>query len=165
VAAFGARARRGDEGPVSAEAPRAGLVPPPELSSAELVEALTIAMAAAPGVYSRNRHFFLHERAETKVAKRRAALLRGILRHLPKACDLQVSAEPARPVVLTYRLVDLSFERRCEISPVELACLRYLARRAGRPVPGASDEGAEADTRAVEGVLARLGPRVPEATS
>ncbi len=145
-------------------ASRSALVPRGELSSKDLVEALTVAMATAPGVYSRNRHFSLHETADAKLAKRRAALLRGILRHLAKACDLHVSATPTEGrVLLRYRLSDLSFERTCELSQTELACVRYLARRAGKTVPGAIEEdGATRDARVVEDAIARLGPRIAE---
>lgn len=144
-------------------ASRSALVPRGELSSKDLVEALTVAMATAPGVYSRNRHFSLHETADAKLAKRRAALLRGILRHLAKACDLHVSAATEGRIVLRYRLIDLSFERKCELSATELACVRYLARRAGKTVPGAIEEdGATRDARVVEDAIARLGPRIAE---
>ncbi len=126
-----------------------------------LVAALTVAMAVAPGVYSRNKHFSLHQRSEAKAAKRRAALLRGIVRHLPRACDLQVTAENDR-LRLAYRVPSLSFERSTELSRIEAACLRYLARRADLVPPEeagmASDE--RADRLVVESVLARLGPRM-----
>ena len=127
-----------------------------------LVAALTVAMAVAPGVYSRNKHFSLHQRAEAKAAKRRAALLRGIVRHLPRACDLHVTNAENDRLRLSYRVPTLSFDRSTELSKVEAACLRYLARRADLVPP--EETGVPSDERAdrlvVESVLARLGPRM-----
>ncbi len=134
----------------------------PRLSGDELVVALTVAMAVAPGVYPRNKHFSLHLLPETKAAKRRAALLRGIVRHLGRACNTHVSRLASGRVRLSYRVPALSFERSTELSPEEAACLRYLARRSGFVPPeeaGCPSDEVE-DRLAVEWVLVKLGPRV-----
>ena len=50
------------------------------------LEALTLAMALAPGVYARNRHFALFKQhPEVARARARAAVLRGLVRQLSGA--------------------------------------------------------------------------------
>lgn len=129
-------------------------------ASRDMISALTLAMAIAPGVYSRNKHFSLHQKTEAKTARRRAALVRGIVRHLGKACDLQVSETSDDRVRLSYRVPSLAFERTTELSRVELACVRYLARKSDLETPeeiGAASN-ADDDQLVVETMLARLGP-------
>lgn len=133
----------------------AGAEPRVPLHGALLTAALTVAMAVAPGVYARNQHFALHQRDEVKRAKKRAAFLRGALRHLPRAREVDLRVEANGVVHLHYRVPELRFERNAELSPLEGACLRYLARRAGVQAFG-SDDG-DADRAAVERALAHLG--------
>ena len=122
---------------------------------AQLTAALTVAMAVAPGVYARNQHFALHQRDEVKRAKKRAAFLRGALRHLPRAREVDLRLEANGAVHLHYRVPELRFERNAELSPLEGACLRYLARRAGVEAFGPDEN--DADRAAVERALAHLG--------
>jgi hypothetical protein len=139
---------------VSPTVPEAGLV----------AETLTIAMAVAPGVYSRNRHFSLHQRPEARAARRRAALVRGIVRHLGVATDVRVGqaseGDRAGSMEVSYRVAALAFERTARLSAAELACVRYLARKTGIALPPALAEGAspETDSALVEATLARLAP-------
>lgn len=134
--------------------PEAGLV----------AETLTIAMAVAPGVYSRNRHFSLHQRPEARAARRRAALVRGIVRHLAVATEVRLGVgshdEGAGAVEVSYRVASLAFERTARLSSAELACVRYLARKTGVELPAALAEGTtpETDSALVEATLARLSP-------
>jgi hypothetical protein len=120
----------------------------------QLTAALTVAMAIAPGVYARNQHFALHQRDEVKRAKKRAAFLRGALRHLPRAREVGLRLDGG-VVRLHYRVPELRFERSAELTELEGACLRYLARRAGVEAFGADEN--DADRAAVEGALAHLG--------
>lgn len=137
----------------------------PTMPEAALVaETLTVAMAVAPGVYSRNRHFSLHQRPEARAARRRAALVRGIVRHLAVAVDVRVerASDDDREGALevSYRVAALAFERTARLSSAELACVRYLARKVGVALPAALTEGAtpETDAALVEATLARLSP-------
>ncbi len=125
------------------------------LHGAQLTSALTVAMAVAPGVYARNQHFALHQRDEVKRAKKRAAFLRGALRHLPRAREVDLRVDANGIVHLHYRVPELRFERNAELSELEGACLRYLARRAGVEAFGADEN--DADRAAVERALADLG--------
>lgn len=137
----------------------------PTMPEAALVaETLTVAMAVAPGVYSRNRHFSLHQRPEARAARRRAALVRGIVRHLAVAVDVRVerASDDDREGALevSYRVAALAFERTARLSSAELACVRYLARKIGVALPAALTEGStpETDSALVEATLARLSP-------
>lgn len=137
----------------------------PTMPEAALVaETLTVAMAVAPGVYSRNRHFSLHQRPEARAARRRAALVRGIVRHLAVAVAVRVerASDDDREGALevSYRVDALAFERTARLSSAELACVRYLARKIGVALPPALTLGTtpETDIALVEATLARLSP-------
>jgi hypothetical protein len=138
---------------------RAGLSPADEAR----VESLTVAMALAPGVYARNRMFALFANPGVQRAKSRAATLRGIVKHLARACALTLERnEPedsaARDAtgqvdfVLRYEIPIMRLTRVVELSRVELAALRFLAMRAGAPTLGADDD----DRALVAAALARL---------
>jgi len=119
------------------------------------VEALTVAMALAPGVYARNRMFDLFTNAGVQRAKSRAATLRGLVKHLVRASSLtltEATEKGAADYVLRYEIPALALTRTAELSRVELATLRALASRSGvAALP------LEADDRArIESALSRL---------
>lgn len=108
--------------------------------AARTFEALSVAMAMAPGVYARNRMFAFFERHDGKRARARATALRGIVRHLARAAAVTIelaggegaSAVPGRArFVLRYTLPSMHLSRAAELSRVELAVVRVLAGRAG----------------------------------
>lgn len=113
------------------------------------IEALTVAMALAPGVYARNRMFSFYASSAVQRAKARAATLRGIVKHLGRASDVTLEREGAVreagdfDFVLRYQIPAVHLSRVVELSRVELATLRVLASRAA--VPGLPP--AEADDR------------------
>lgn len=115
------------------------------------VESLTVAMALAPGVYSRNRMFALFAQAGVPRAKFRAATLRGLVKQLKNAQGITVESEGAEHV-LRFQLPALRMSRVAQLTSLELATLRILAARAGLPcLPP------EAEDRAlVDATLARL---------
>lgn len=119
------------------------------------VEALTVAMALAPGVYARNRMYDLFANAGVQRAKARAATLRGIVKHLGRASELTLDAASAPnegDFVLRYQIPALALSRVAELTRVELGTLRVLCERAG--IAGLPPSG---DDRAVvETALARL---------
>ncbi|MBX3188442.1 MAG: hypothetical protein KF819_15600 [Labilithrix sp.] len=115
------------------------------------VEALTVAMSLAPGVYSRNRMFDLFEQAGVSRAKSRAATLRGVAKHLARATAISVTAEGG-DFALRYQIPAMRLTRVVELSPVELATLRLMAARAGLPCLPADDR----DRAVVAAALARL---------
>jgi hypothetical protein len=101
------------------------------------VEALTVAMALAPGVYVRNRMFDFFRKETVKRARTRAAVLRGIIPQLARAtaitltCDGEPRSPTGEPVwVLKYGIAEMRMSRVVELSPTELAALRMMAARA-----------------------------------
>lgn len=120
------------------------------------VEALTVAMALAPGVYVRNRMFELFTHPGVQRARTRASILRGVVPQLARATAVSVASEGGRggePVfVLRYSIVAVRLHRVVELSPTELAALRMMAARAG-----VTTLGSDASGRAlVDTALARL---------
>lgn len=97
------------------------------------VEALTVAMVVAPGVYGRNRMFDLMSTRSAQRARTRAATVRGILRHLGRATAISITSE-LRGVetvfVLRYSIVATRLTRVVELTASELAALRVVAERA-----------------------------------
>ena len=119
-------------------------------------DALTVAMAIAPGVYARNRLFALYKDARMRWARTRAGVLRGVVRQLAgERGDVEGpfwSRNAHGLVVLRYRIPAVQFERTLEVTELEAACLRYLGGKA--KVAGLEPQ---ADDRAlVEGALRRL---------
>jgi hypothetical protein len=135
------------------------------VTPATLVEpdALLVGMTLVPGFLSRNRSFALFEDPMVRRAKRRAALLRGIVRQLAGAVGavegLEVITETGARE-LRYRVPGIRVDRRAILSDVEYSCVAYLAGRAR--VAGLH---AEPEDRArIDAALRRLaqGLRIPE---
>ncbi len=103
------------------------------------VEALSIAMAIAPGVYSRNRFFDLFKSPDVRRARSRALLVRGIVHHLSTLRGVDdiartvVFERKAGRVACRYEVPSLRFARQTELTELESSCLRYLAEKAGLP--------------------------------
>lgn len=118
-------------------------------------DALVVGMTLVPGFCSRNKSFALFEDPEVRRARRRSSLLRGLVRQLAGAHgridELHVS-HGGDAVELRYRVPGLSVARRSTLTPLELACVRYLAARAGVPGLHASDE----ERAAIDAALRRL---------
>jgi hypothetical protein len=123
-------------------------------------EALTVAMALVPGMYPRNRLFTLHREPEVRRARARAAMIRGVVRQLAGErgeADEIVLVRHGDVSVLRFRVPQVSFERRVELTEIERACLVFLAARAGvRGLHVTSEERAH-----IEAALKRLGAELP----
>jgi hypothetical protein len=116
------------------------------------IEALTVAMVIAPGVYARNRMFDLFTTAGARRARARAAVVRGIILQLGRATSLVMERKESGSVVLRYAIPAMGLTRVVELSPPELGALRLAAERANvRVLP--SEEG---DKELVTEALARL---------
>ncbi len=120
------------------------------------VEALTVAMALAPGVYVRNRMFELFAQPGVQRARMRASILRGVVPQLARATAVSVASEGGRggePVfVLRYSIAAVRLHRVVELSATELAALRTMAARAR--VAGLAPDAN--DRVLVDAALARL---------
>jgi hypothetical protein len=96
------------------------------------IEALTIAMLLAPGVYARNRMFDFFSSAGGSRARMRASILRGIVPQLARATAITISGEARggeTSFVLRYRIPAMHLMRVVELSATELAALRLVADR------------------------------------
>jgi hypothetical protein len=125
-------------------------------------EALTVAMAVVPGLYSRNKNFAMYGDADVRKARARAALLRGIVRQLSGAHGDVTSLHMARGeerCELSYAIESIKLDRKVSLTTLEASCLAYLATRAGIAGVAASEH----DRAHVDGALKRLaiGLRLP----
>jgi hypothetical protein len=128
------------------------------------IEALTVAMVVAPGVYVRNRMFDLFSSAGAKRARTRAGIVRGILPQLARATAVTVTSESRggdTAFVLRYVIVSVSLTRLVELSAAELAALRLVAERAGvrclPPGPGDKELVARTLARLLDGSISLQG--------
>ncbi len=127
--------------------------PPATAHFEERVESLTVAMALAPGVYSRNRNFGLFANPAVQRAKSRAAMIRGIAQHLRRACAVSLEQEGEGNFVLRYQIPALRLTRVAELSRIELSTLRLLAVRVGATCLLPDDEDRAVVQRALAGLL------------
>lgn len=129
--------------------------PAPPPFDARRIEALTLAMAIAPGVYARNRMFEVFRHPDVSRARARASLLRGVVRQLGLATDLSLESQARGHEtchVLRYRIVSMRLSRVVDLTGNELSGLRVLAARAGLSVLPPDD----ADRTRVDAALAHL---------
>jgi hypothetical protein len=129
------------------------------------LEALLVALVLAPATYSRNRFFELYTDASARRIRRRASLVRSIVRHLaplgarePGAIEASTTT-PSGRVELTYTVSSLGLRRTTTLDPLEAALIRYVMARArsgdaGRAKPPESD----GDQQRIEAALRRLAP-------
>lgn len=131
---------------------------PARALSERQVEALTVAMIVAPGVYARNRMFDLFAAEGARRARARAGLVRGIVPQLARASSVTVTGEaqgaelvawndapssPPMSFVLRYVVLAVRLTRVVQLSAVELAALRLVAERANlRVLPPSTDDKA-----------------------
>jgi hypothetical protein len=118
-------------------------------------DSLIVGMTLVPGLCSRNRSFALFEDPEVRRARRRSAVIRGIVRQLAGAqghVEGLVVVGTGDAFELRYRIPVLRIERRAQLTEVELACVRFLSGRAGVTGLHPSDE----DRARIDGALRRL---------
>ena len=120
-------------------APHGGAATPtasgPPRFGARSADGLLAALTLAPATWSRNRFFDLYKDPGVQNVRRRAGLLRGIVRHLAHAgIEGLVQREEGESWVLVYRVPDLGLSRTVVLSGFENAVLRVtLARAKGQP--------------------------------
>lgn len=118
-------------------------------------EALLCALALAPSTYSRNRFFSLYQDAELRTVRRRAAVVRSLVKQLAHAdCEPQIIAHGEGSFEVTIADPVLCFKRRTRLDGLELVLLRYMLARArgGR---------ADLEREQIEATLARLAGPFP----
>ncbi len=118
-------------------------------------EALLVGMTLVPALCSRNKSFALFEDPDVRRARLRSAVLRGIVRQLAgvhgKVEGLAV-VRGGDSFELRYRVPGLRVDRRASLTDVELACVRFVAGRAGVTELRATDE----DRATIDRALRRL---------
>lgn len=99
-------------------------------------EGLLAALTLAPATWSRNRFFDLYKDPNVQNVRRRAGLLRGIVRHLAHATVRGlVEREEGDRFVLAYQVPDLGLSRTVVLTPFENAVLRVTLARARGQAP------------------------------
>ncbi|MEZ4221893.1 MAG: hypothetical protein R3B13_13250 [Polyangiaceae bacterium] len=121
------------------------------------LDGLLCALVLAPRTFARNRFFELYKQPSARRVRRRAARVRGIIRHLmadgrPQGEIVGEQVLADGQVLLRLRVPDLAFERTTALTALEAATLRYAIHRAGK---GPLDP---VDKEQVELALSRLGP-------
>jgi hypothetical protein len=104
-------------------------------SAQRSIEGLLCALVIAPRVYARNRFFELFEQPLLRKIRRRASLLRGIVRQLaaPQGTGGEIIGEQILAdgrVLLRYVVPGLNFTRTTALTNLEAAIIRYLVARA-----------------------------------
>jgi hypothetical protein len=140
-------------------------------------EALLVALVLAPATFSRNRFFSLYADPEARRVRRRAALLRSIVRQLVGGAG-RAGLAPAAcgGALLTYDVPSLGLKRTAALDALELSVVRFAVARGatpplddhdGRCPPGPAADVSTlpralfpepADTSRIERALARLLP-------
>jgi hypothetical protein len=123
-------------------------------------DALVVGMMLVPGFLSRNRSFALFEDPEVRRARRRSAVLRGLVGQLAGAhgqVEGVAIAHAGSACELRYRVPAMRIDRRASLTELELACVRYLAGKAGVPGLHASDDDRARVDAALERLAAGLG--------
>jgi len=104
---------------------------PPRPAVAEReIEAVTVAMIVAPGVYARNRMFAFFRTSSAQKARKRASVVRGVVPQLARAQAVTLTPSSDDAWTLRYVVPAVSLTRIVELSRVELAALRVIAERA-----------------------------------
>jgi hypothetical protein len=127
-------------------------------------DALVIGLTLVPGLLSRNRCFALFEDPDVRRARRRAGMLLGIVRQLAGAHGHVEGVAIARGAVgaweLRYRVPSMRVDRRTSLTELELACVRYLAGRAGVPGFHATEDDRAGIDAALKWLAAGLGQEI-----
>jgi len=124
------------------------------------LEALLVALVLDPATYSRNRFFHLYTDPAARRVRRRAVLVRSIIRHVAAEDAARrgeiVDAVPLGDgwVELSYTVPALGLRRITRLDAMELCLVRFAIVRA----PGArrSNVDEDADRQRIEGALRRL---------
>ncbi len=118
-------------------------------------DALIVGLTLVPALCSRNRSFTLFEDPEVRRARRRSAVVRGIVRQLMGThghIEGLTVVGGGDAFELRYRLPGLRIDRRASLTEVELACVKFLAGRAGVAGLHPSDD----DRARIDAALRRL---------
>ncbi|GAC1581248.1 MAG: hypothetical protein NVS3B20_26660 [Polyangiales bacterium] len=98
-------------------------------------DALAAMFVLHPTLLPRNRHFTLHATRAGKVARSRAARVKGVLQHITgafgPASHVGLEKSSTGEFLLRYRLRGVAVERWARFAACDLALLRVALRRTG----------------------------------
>ena len=126
-------------------------------------ESLFVALVLAPGTFSRNKNFELFEAKQGKYYRRRAQMVRSLIKELtepwPLTPNLKTHSAPFveserladGDVLLSYTVAELDYQRSAKLNPLEWATLNYALHQ----ITGSELE--ESDKALVDTSLAELG--------
>jgi hypothetical protein len=140
------------------------------------LEALLVALVLAPATYSRNRFFSLYTDPEVRRVRRRASLIRSIVRHISSTMGapppyphvssgtrgetLKIEPVDGGAVALTYIVPSIGLRRTSILDPLELALVRFAVARAPKERAAAAALAPDdPDRLRIEAALVRLAPR------
>ena len=135
----------------------------PDLPDAD---ALMVALILAPDTFSRNKFFRFYEDRKMWIARRRAQMVRSLIKELTEPWP-DAGQAPARSAAviekdmtlggelhLQFSVPDMGYRRHVRLSRIEAAAFRYGLYRAGRMPLN------EPDRMTVEAVLRQLAPQL-----
>lgn len=99
-------------------------------------EALLVALTLVPTSYARNRFEPMYRREALRRVRRRASMVRSIIRDLLwgvaryRARVVAVTQASADALWLEYRVPEIDLRRTCMLTPLELTLIRFALRRA-----------------------------------
>jgi len=108
------------------------------------LDGLLCALVVAPQVYARNRFFDLFEQAPLRRIRRRAKLVRGIIRQLVGTSGRrgQIVGEQVQSdgrVIIRFIVPELNFSRTTALSSLEATLVRYVVARTKHITPDPAD--------------------------
>ncbi len=115
-------------------------------------DALLVALILAPSTFSRNKFFEMFQQEQHRMARRRAQLVRSVIKDLtePWPHPGEIPGRPSAVVVeevmhessftLTYVVEELGYRRSVMLTHLEAAALRYALERAGVGKASASEK-------------------------
>jgi hypothetical protein len=122
-------------------------------------EALLVALVLAPATYSRNRFFEMYKDPEVRRVRRRASLLRSVIRQLAKVAAegvaVQLREKDVDAFELAYHVPSLGLRRTVRADALELAVLRFALGASAARLGLAMDAK---DRERIDDALARLAP-------
>ncbi len=103
------------------------------------VDALTVAMAMVPLLYSRNRMFARFTDPVVRRARSRARMVRGLVRFVGREdANVEVAhATNGMRMYVRYRIARLRLERTVQLTELELSLLRLLLAHRQETAPRA----------------------------
>ena len=126
-------------------------------------EALLVALVLAPATYSRNRFFSMYTDPEVRRVRRRASVIRSVVRHVTgsrpgeEARTVEISPPGPEGAELRYHVPALGLRRTLTLQPLELSLVRFAMAKS-EAGGGAGLGPADPDRARIEAALAQLAP-------